>query len=178
MRETSSASRQIASPGRRRLAGASLFLLVVAALALVAVPLWLIRPFAPQTPEAIALAYSLRRWAPVATVAAVAAALLLAAVLWRGVQGGRWWSRTLIVLSFVPLLGAAWQARQNIFEKMFAPLAATHTAPAADASWVEEEDPVLAVAVNGDAAAYPVRQVSYHHIVQDVVGGVPVAATY
>ncbi len=175
MRETSSASRQIASPGRRRLAGASLFLLVVAALALVAVPLWLIRPFAPQTPEGIDLAYSLRRWAPVATVDAVAAALLLAAVLWRK---ARWWSRTLIVLSFVPLFGAAWQARQNIFEKMFAPLAATHTAPAADASWVEEEDPVLAVALNGEAAAYPVRQVSYHHIVQDVIGGVPVAVTY
>jgi thiol:disulfide interchange protein len=163
------------SPGRRRLAGAALFLLVVLALALVAVPMWLIRPFAPQTPGGIALAYALRRWAPLATLAAAAAALLLATVLWRN---GRWWSRALIVLAFVPLLGAAWNARQNIFEKMFAPLAETHTAPAAAAGWVEEEDPILAVALHGEATAYPIRQVSYHHIVHDVVGGVPIAATY
>lgn len=160
---------------RKFLAGAGLFLLVLLALALVAVPMWLIRPFAPQTPEGLAVAYALRRWAPLATVAALAAALLLAAVLWRRAQ---WWSRALIVLAFIPLLGAAWHARQNIFEKMFAPLADTRSAPAAEADWVEDGDPVLAVAVNGDAAAYPVRQVSYHHIVQDVVGGVPIAATY
>jgi thiol:disulfide interchange protein len=163
------------SPGWRRLAGAALFLLVVLALVLVAVPIWLIRPFSPQTPEGLTIAYALRRWAPLATVAAVAAALLLATVLWRN---GRWWSRALIVLAFVPLLGAAWSARQNIFEKMFAPLTATHTAPATEAGWVEDADPVLAVALHGEAAAYPVRQVSYHHIVHDVVGGVPIAATY
>jgi thiol:disulfide interchange protein len=163
------------SRGRRRLAGTGLFLLVVLALALVAVPLWLIRPFAPQTPEGLAVSYALRRWAPLATVAAVAAALLLAAVLWRN---GRWWSRALVVLAFVPLLGAAWQSRQNIFEKMFAPPAETRSALAAEAGWVEGADTVLAIALNGEAAAYPVRQIAYHHIVQDVVGGVPVAVTY
>jgi thiol:disulfide interchange protein len=169
VRETSS------SPSRRRLAWTALVLLVIAALALIAVPVWLIRPFVPQTPEGLAIAYALRRQAPLATVAAVAAALFLAVFLW---TRARWWSRALIVLAFIPLLGAAWQARQNIFEKMFAPLLATRSAPAAEAGWVEEKDPVLAVAMNGEAAAYPVRQVAYHHIVQDVVGGVPVAVTY
>lgn len=160
---------------RRRLAGAALFLLPVVALALVAIPIWLIRPFSPQTPDGLAVAYALRRWAPLATVCAILAALLLAAVLWRN---ARWWSRAAIILAFVPLLGAAWQARQNIFEKMFAPLTDTRSASAAGASWVEDEEPVLSVSLNGDAAAYPVRQVAYHHIVQDVVGGVPVAVTY
>lgn len=160
---------------RHRMAGAGLFFLVIFAIALVAVPMWLIRPFAPQTPEGIAIAYALRRWAPLVTVALVAAALFLAAVVWRN---ARWWSRALIVLAFVPLLGAAWQVRQNFFEKMFAPLTETRSASAAETDWVEESDPVLAVALNGEAAAYPVRQVAYHHIVQDVVGGVPVAVTY
>lgn len=160
---------------QRWLAGAGLFFLVVLALASVAVPLWLIRPFAPQTPEGLAVAYALRRWAPLATVCATLAALFLAVLLWRN---ARWWSRAAIVLAFVPLLGAAWQARQNIFEKMFAPLTEARSSSAADAVWVGDEEPVLAVALNGDAAAYPVRQVAYHHIVQDVVGGVPVAATY
>lgn len=161
---------------RRRLAGAGLFLLVVLTLAALAIPLWLIRPFAPQTPEGIAAAYVLRRWAPLGSLVAVAAALALAAFLWRN---ARWWSRAAIVLAFVPLLGAAWQARQNIFEtKMFAPLAETRSTSVAEADWVEDGDPVLAVTLNGDAAAFPVRQVSYHHIVHDVIGGVPVAVTY
>jgi len=37
---------------------------------------------------------------------------------------------------------------------------------------------VLAVNVNGDSVAFPVRQMAYHHIVQDVVGGMPITATY
>lgn len=160
---------------RRRLAGLVLLVLTLTALALVALPMWLIRPFAPQTSGGLAAAYALRRAAPWGTVLAAAVALFLAARLWRK---ARWWSRALLVLAFVPLLGAAWFSRQNIFEKMFAPLTGTASVPAAAATWVEEKDPVLAVALNGEAAAYPVRQVAYHHIVHDVVGGVPVAVTY
>jgi hypothetical protein len=161
--------------GRRRLAGAGLFLLLLPALALVAVPMWLIRPFSPQTPGGVATAYALRHAAPLGTVLAVAVAVALAAVVW---PRARWRSRAAVVLAFVPLLGAAWLARQNMFEKMFAPLPHTRSAPAAEARWVETGEPVLAVTLNGDDAAYPVRQVAYHHIVQDVVGGVPVAVTY
>ena len=39
-------------------------------------------------------------------------------------------------------------------------------------------DVVLAVRVGDDAVAYPVRQMAYHHVVQDTVGGVPIVATY
>lgn len=159
---------------RRRLAGATLFLLILAVLAMVAVPVFLIRPFSPQTPGGLAVAFALRRWAPVTTALALIAGLALAAGLWRG---GRW-SRALVVLALVPLVGAAWFARFNVFEKMFAPLGASRFVPAAEAGWVKPGDLVLAVERNGEAAAYPVRQVAYHHIVQDVVGGVPVAVTY
>ena len=171
MPEIPSASRKT----RRRLAGAGLFLLILLSVALVALPLWLIRPFAPQTPEGLAVAFAARRWAPLTTLLALATALALAALLWRH---ARWWSRAAIVLAIVPLAGAAWQSRQNLFEKMFAPLIDPRSALAAEADWVEDADPVLAVTLNGEAAAYPVRQVAYHHIVQDVVGGVPVAVTY
>jgi hypothetical protein len=160
---------------RRRLAGIVLFLLVLSALALVAVPVWLIRPFVPQTPDGLAVAFSLRRWAPLATLLILLAGLALAVAIWRG---GRWGSRTLAVLAVVPLLAAAGLARFNIFEKMFSPLDNARFASVAEANWVEEGDPVLAVTQGGEAAAYPIRQLAYHHIVQDVVGGVPVAATY
>jgi Protein of unknown function (DUF3179) len=162
---------------RRSLSYSVLFLLVVAAVAMVVLPIWLIRPFAPQTPDGIAIAYGLRRWAPAVTVLLLAVGLGLAVALWRG---SRWWSRALAVLGVVVLAGAAWRAPKNelMFEGMFAPMAKTASVPAADARWVEDGDPVLALSINGDDAAYPVRQVSYHHIVHDVVGGVPVAVTY
>jgi hypothetical protein len=163
------------SRSRRRWAGFTLVLLIMATLALVAVPVFLIRPFSPQTPGGLAVAFALRRWAPLATALALVAGLALAISLWRG---GRWWSRTLVVLALIPLAGAAWRARFNSFERMFAPLGASRFAPAAEAKWVADGDMVLAVERHGDAAAYPVRQVAYHHVVQDVVGGVPVAVTY
>jgi hypothetical protein len=163
------------SRSRRRWAGFTLLLLILAVLAMVVTPMRLIRPFSPQTPGGLAVAFALRRWAPLATALALVAGLALAISVWRG---GRWWSRALVVLALIPLAGAVWWARFNIFEKMFLPLGASRFAPAVEAKWVEDGDLVLAVERNGESAAYPVRQVAYHHIVQDVVGGVPVAVTY
>jgi hypothetical protein len=152
-----------------------LLCLVVAAVALVAIPIWEIRPFVPQTAKGISLAYFCRRLAPWATVVALAAGAALAMGLWRG---GRWWSRVLTVLALVPLGGAVWMARTNLFEKMFAPLPSPHYARAAEAAWVKDGDLVLGVERGGEAVAYPVRQVAYHHVVMDEVGGVPIVATY
>jgi hypothetical protein len=43
---------------------------------------------------------------------------------------------------------------------------------------VGDSDVVLAVNLNGEAAAYPIRLMAYHHVVQDTVGGTPIVATY
>ena len=61
---------------------------------------------------------------------------------------------------------------------MFNPLANSAYAKANDASFVGEEDMVLAVEHNGDAVAYPVRLMAYHHVVEDTVGGTPIVSTY
>jgi hypothetical protein len=37
---------------------------------------------------------------------------------------------------------------------------------------------VVAVRVGGQARAYPIRSMSYHHVVNDVVGGAAIVATY
>ncbi len=50
--------------------------------------------------------------------------------------------------------------------------------PADAARWLKPKEPVLAVTVNGDARAYPLQILVWHEIVNDVVGGVPVAVTY
>ena len=51
------------------------------------------------------------------------------------------------------------------------------TAPAAEA-WMEPLEPVLGLSINGDHRAYSVRMLSRHEIVNDVLGGVPVAVTW
>ena len=161
---------------RRRIVWVALLLLIVVALATVAIPVWFIQPFRPQSPTAIALSYALRQWAPLITVFTTIAALLLAVWLWSG--AGRWWRKVTLAIVVLPLLPATWFARQNHFEWMFNPLPNPAYAKIADAPFVTESDVVLAVNINGEAVAYPIRFMGYHHLVQDVVGGTPIVATY
>ncbi len=162
--------------GSRRAAWAGLWLMVLVALAIVAVPVVLIRPFAPQTPGSMALAYALRRWSPLVTLLAAAAALLLIVRLWPAAP--RVLPRTAAALAGLLVLSPAWLSRQNHFEWMFAPLPDARSVRAARADFVAPGDMVLAVAIKGDAVAYPVRQLAYHHVVEDAIGGVPIVATY
>ncbi|MEX2581393.1 MAG: DUF3179 domain-containing protein [Verrucomicrobiales bacterium] len=49
---------------------------------------------------------------------------------------------------------------------------------AADADWMRDGDLVVAVGVDGDQRAYPIRILVWHEIVNDTVGDKPVAVTY
>jgi len=142
----------------------------------VLVPALLIQPFKLQTPERLRLSYTLRHSSPAITLIALALASVIGISLWN--QTRRWWRKGLLLSLFVPLLLAAWFARQNHFEWMFKPLPNAAFAKVNDASFVSDGDMVLAVEMNGDAAAYPVRQIAYHHVVQDMIGGIPVLVTY
>ena len=48
----------------------------------------------------------------------------------------------------------------------------------AAANKVDSNRLVIAVSINGEAKAYPVRFLGYHHHVQDTVGGKPILVTY
>jgi hypothetical protein len=48
----------------------------------------------------------------------------------------------------------------------------------ADASGYRGSEPVIGLEINGDRRAYPLGILTWHEIVNDVVGGVPVAVTY
>jgi hypothetical protein len=50
--------------------------------------------------------------------------------------------------------------------------------PAAAVRAVQDSDQVLGVAIGEESRAYPIAFLSWHEIVNDVVGGVPVAATW
>lgn len=49
---------------------------------------------------------------------------------------------------------------------------------ASEAKFVSESDTVIGLEINGDARAYPLFIMVWHEIVNDNVGGVPVAVTY
>ena len=153
-----------------------LITLALIALAVVMVPALLIQPFKLQTPERLRISYSLRSWSPIITLVAIALALLIGVKLWKRTRG--WWRKIVLVLLFIPMLAATWFARQNHFEWMFKPLPNAGFANLSDAGFVADGDMVLAVELNGEAAAYPIRQVAYHHVVQDTIGGIPVLVTY
>jgi hypothetical protein len=44
--------------------------------------------------------------------------------------------------------------------------------------WLAGREPVVSLEIDGDARAYPVQILTRHEIVNDVVGGLPVAVTY
>ena len=160
---------------RRKLAWLALVVLIVAVLAIVLTPVFLIMPFKAQTPRIVEISYFMRRWSPLLTLLASALILLLAIRLW---FGGRWWSRALLVLLLLPAFAATWLARQNHFEWMFNPLPNAAYAKAADAPFVTDDDRVLSVTIGGESVAYPIRLMAYHHLVEDTVGSVPIVATY
>ena len=44
--------------------------------------------------------------------------------------------------------------------------------------WLEAREPVIAFELNGETKAYPLQVLTWHEIVNDTVGGVPVVATF
>ncbi len=164
----------------RRLSNRSLWSFLAFALllqaAFVATPAVLIYPFRHQTPFAVGISYELRRLAPTVTLSALAFVVPAAVALALRLRP-RWRFAPLSLLALG--LGWAWLARQNHFEWIFEPIANPSYAKAGEASaFVAEDDMVIAVEIAGDAVAYPVRQMAYHHLVNDTVGGVPVVSTY
>jgi hypothetical protein len=161
--------------GRRRSLVLAAFLVLIASIIVVGVPVWLIMPFKAQTPGGIHLSYLFRQWSPVLTVLATVAIIAVSVYLWRG---ARWWTRAFLVILALISLAPAWASRQNHFEWMFKPIAKPEYSRTGQAVNVADDDMVMAVEINGEAVAYPIREMGYHHVVEDVVGGVALAATY
>lgn len=150
-------------------------LLVLATLAVVLIPAYIIRPFRGQSPEALTLALTLLTWAPVVTVAAGLAALLLGIALLRGARRRQ---KALVGLGMLLVAASAALARYNYFERVFfKPITSPQFEPAAQAK-LDADEMVLAVRSGNQARAYPIRAMAYHHLVNDTLGGVPLVATY
>jgi hypothetical protein len=140
------------------------------------VPILLIRPFSPQTPGDVALAFALRARNRIVPPALLLAAVAAAAPLWTRLASRA--ARAAVLATLLLAGGATWLSRQNHFEWMFAPLPRPGFVAADGPHGVGPEDLVLGVARGGEACAYPVRALAYHHVVNAAVGGDALVATY
>ena len=117
---------------------------------------------------------ALRQRAPFATLLAAAACFVLASALWRTVG---WWRKSFLVLVLLVVTFSAVMARINYFEWMFHPIAGPQFLAQGD-SKLDPKEMVLSVRLGDDARAYPISQMAYHHVLNDVLAGVPIAVTY
>ena len=138
------------------------------------VPAFIIRPFTHQTPAGLTLAMALRQRAPWGTLATAFVSLVIALALWKSIN---LWRKIVLAVVMVMVTFSAVMARLNYFEWMFHPVPSAQF-ESASTSKLDPSEMILAVRYGSDARAYPIREMAYHHVLNDVVGGVPVAVTY
>jgi hypothetical protein len=156
-----------------------LTLLIVACLVIslfcLGYPMYVIRPFRHQGVYELAVALAVLRIRLVVMALCVAAALFATFGRWRAQR--KWLPRVASAAGVVILCVLAGLSRVNIYERMFSPIGEPAFQPA-EQSKLAGDEKVIAVRVAGIARAYPIRSISYHHVVNDTVGGVPIVATY
>jgi len=145
-------------------------------LALVAYPLYVIRPFRAQGARELTVALMVSRFAPLLTAVSALAAVVAAIACWR--TQASLLRRVFMAASAMLVCVLAVLARVNVFEAvMFHPVEHPAFAAAQDVK-LDDNDKLIVVKIHGSARAYPIREMGYHHVVNDVVGGTALAATY
>jgi len=146
----------------------------VAGIGLFFIPAFIIRPFRYQAPRALVLAMTLRQSAPIGTLIAALACFILAITLWRTPSR---WGKSLLVVTMLLVTFSAVMARVNYFEWMFHPIEGPQFLTQGD-SKLDAKEMIMAVRIGTESRAYPISQMAYHHVLNDVVAGVPIAVTY
>jgi hypothetical protein len=141
----------------------------------VAYPIYVIRPFRHQGARELAVALVVARFRTVITVISAMAAVAALIGYWR--RRPPIWRRVLQAAGAVLVIVLAFLARVNIYELMFHPVVHP-TFTAVQGVKLDGAEKVIAVRIGGAARAYPIRGMSYHHVLNDVVGGVAIVATY
>jgi len=151
-----------------------LILIALVGIAAFFFPAFVIRPFTHQSSRGLWWAMAIRDRAPLVSLLSAIAFVPFAAVLWQ--RSGRWNKVFLGTISLVVAFSAV-MSRLNYFEWMFHPVDSAQF-EAETSSKLDAKEMILAVRYGADARAYPISQMAYHHILNDVVGGVPIAVTY
>jgi hypothetical protein len=130
-------------------------------------------PFS-QRVRSIDGAYFLYSWRWIFRAVFGATILAGIAAAWRT----RGWRRALIPASLMLALGVAYAANFKMSADHMFLQPASVTLRGVEKNTVEQGRLVVGVDINGDARAYPVRFIGYHHQVRDVVGGTPIMVSF
>lgn len=152
----------------QRTAWLMLLTLLILAFAFVLLPAYLLNLFRAQTPQELKISFLLTEWAPLSTLIFTVMALILGYHLW--LRTHQWWSKLVLVIAVLPILATPWFAHQKPLEFLFKPLQNPDYVSTHEVDFLSDNDMVMAIELNGEAVAYPVRQVGYHHIVHDHIG--------
>jgi uncharacterized protein DUF3179 len=152
--------------------------LTLGSVVMVAIPVWLVQPFAQQSAQGLWWSHSIKRIAPALTTLALAGALVAGWSLWRRAATSRRSQRAAVrvalVLFAVVATGAAWFARQSHFEWMFRPNREPSFVAIVDAAGLDPNEPVIGVTVGNEALAFPITRIGYHHLVNTTIARKPI----
>jgi hypothetical protein len=151
-----------------------LLLASLGTMALAAYPMYVIRPFREQTPAALDRAlWVLLNDKSILSILALAISAM-ALLVW---QRSGWISRLFLAPSISLVTLGAVSAWINPYEHMFHPFGEPHYIAAQQGS-LDGSDMVIAVTLGGESRAYAIREMGYHHIVNDRLHGLPIVVTY
>ena len=125
--------------------------------------------------DELAVALAITRFRPAITVISAIAAALALIGYWR--LQPRKWKRILPSGGAALTIVLVFLARINVFEIMFHPNPHPSFVAASDTK-LDGAEKVIAVRMGKEARAYPIRSMSYHHIVNDMLDGAAIVATY
>ncbi len=104
--------------------------------------------------------------------------ILVAPGIWYFLRKGRWWQKTVLVffVAFYLVVFYLFNFR-FLADKMFYQPGTKILAPV-NGSGVDTNQLVIGALIHGEAKAYPIQIIGYHHQVQDTLGGEPIMVTY
>jgi hypothetical protein len=160
---------------RNFLAASFLLLVSFAALAFALYPIYIIRPFRKQEPLALQRAL----WVMLHNRPILVGVFLLltvgALLVWR--QAG-WVAKLLLAPAMAIALMAAGAAWVNPYEQLMFHGFGEPRYVAIQQAAIDPADMVIAVKLGGESRAYPIREMGYHHIVNDRLHQLPIVVTY
>jgi hypothetical protein len=154
---------------------AALMASLAVALFFLGYPNYVIRPQRFQGARELQAALTVLRFQHAAELLCAVVALVGLLIYLRSAPPRR--ARIGAIAAAVTVLVSAALSHVNIYEVMFHPAGAP-VFEYVQGSKLDGSDTVLAIAVRSEARGYPIRAIAYHHIVNDIAGGVPIAVTY
>ena len=167
------------SRARKRTQGflaASLLLLVsFAAFAFALYPIYVIRPFREQAPLPLQRALWVTLHDRPILIGVFLLLTIFALLAWR--HAG-WVAKLVLAPSMAIALIAAGAAWVNPYEQLMFHGVGEPRYVSIEQAGIDPADMVIAVTLGGESRAYPIREMGYHHIVNDRLHQLPIVVTY